>query len=124
MEFFLIFLGAGLGGVARFSISNSLAYLLRQNFPYGTLTVNVLGSFFMGFLFILILEKFQGLGNYLRPFLLTGFLGGFTTFSTLSIETLNLFESGAYLSAALNILLNTTLCLLFVWLGVLGGRQL
>jgi fluoride exporter len=124
MNTLLIFIGAGFGGVSRFLTSKGLASLLGQNFPYGTLAVNVLGSFIMGFLYVLILDRLHGIEDYLRPLILTGFLGGFTTFSSFSIETLVLFENGSYVSALANVLLNVVLCLLFVWLGVLGGRQL
>jgi fluoride exporter len=124
MNTLLVFIGAGFGGVSRFLTSKGLASLLGQNFPYGTLAVNILGSFIMGFLYVLILDRLHGVEDYLRPLMLTGFLGGFTTFSSFSIETLILAENGSYLVALSNILLNITLCLVFVWLGVLGGRQL
>jgi fluoride exporter len=121
---FLIFLGAGAGGVFRYWISNITYGLLGRQFPYGTLVVNVSGCFLMGLLFVLILERFNGIGPLLRSFFLIGLLGGYTTFSSFSIETLNLFESGAYLSTALNILLSIILCMAAAWLGVIGGRQL
>ncbi len=124
MDIWLIFFGAGLGGISRFSLSQAFARLLGPGFPYGTLVVNALGAFFAGLLFVLILDRLEGLANHLRPFLLTGFLGGFTTFSTFSLETLNLFENNGAGFAILNILLNITLCLFMVWLGIWGGRQL
>ena len=124
MNTLLIFIGAGLGGVLRFWISNGVYYLLGRQFPYGTLVVNTTGSFLMGVLFVLLVERFNGSGPQLRSLLLIGFLGGYTTFSSFSIETLNLFESGAWVSGFLNILLSVVLCLLFVWIGVLGARQL
>lgn len=120
----LIFLGAGFGGVSRYWLSNITHGFLGRQFPYGTLIVNVSGCFLMGLLFVLILERFNGIGPQLRSLLLIGFLGGYTTFSSFSIETLNLFENGAYLSASLNILLSITLCIAATWLGVMGGRQL
>lgn len=120
----LIFLGAGFGGVSRYWISNITYGFLGRQFPYGTLIINVSGCFLMGLLFVLILERFDGVGPQLRSLLLIGFLGGYTTFSSFSIETLNLFESGAYLSASLNILLSIILCIAATWLGVMGGRQL
>lgn len=120
----LIFFGAGLGGVLRYWISQNMYLLLGRQFPYGTLVVNVSGSFVMGLLFVLILDRFDGIGSQLRAFLLIGILGGYTTFSSFSIETLNLFESGAWFSASLNILLSVVLSILAVWLGVIGGRQL
>jgi len=120
----LIFIGAGLGGVFRYLVSNTIHSFLSRDFPYGTLIVNVTGCFLMGILFTVILERFNGIAIPLRSFLLIGFLGGYTTFSSFSIETLNLFENGAVLSAILNVLLSMTLCLIAVWLGVLGGRQL
>ena len=120
----LIFLGAGLGGVFRFWISNSIYWILGRQFPYGTLVVNVSGCFLMGLLFIILLERFDGIGPQLRSFLLVGFLGGYTTFSSFSIETLNLFENGAWLAAAMNILLSVILCMAAAWLGVIGGRNL
>ncbi len=120
----LIFLGAGVGGVFRYWISNSIYGLVGRQFPYGTLVVNVSGCFLMGLLFVLILERFDGIGPQLRSLLLIGFLGGYTTFSSFSIETLNLFENGAWLSAALNIFLSVILCIVAAWLGVIGGRQL
>ena len=119
-----MFIGAGLGGVARFSISNACARLFGQAFPYGTLLVNTLGAFLAGFLFVLLLDRLEGIANPLRPLLLSGFLGGFTTFSSFSLETLNLLENNGTGLASLNAILNLILCLAMVWLGIWGGRQL
>lgn len=124
LDTLLIFIGAGVGGVFRYWISNVSYFFLGRQFPYGTLIVNVSGCFLMGVLFVLLLERFNDIGLQLRSFLLIGFLGGYTTFSSFSIETLNLFENGAFLGGIANILLSIILCLAATWLGVIGGRQL
>ena len=121
---FFIFIGAGIGGVLRYGVSTEIYNLLNKNFPYGTLVVNVSGSLLMGFLFVLILERFQSIAPQLRALLLIGFLGGYTTFSSFSIETINLIENGNWLSAAVNVLLSTTLCLIAAWIGIILGRHL
>lgn len=119
----LIFFGAGLGGVLRFWVSNGVYWCCGRQFPYGTLIVNISGSFLMGLLFTLLLSRFEGIGSELRSLLLIGFLGGYTTFSAFSIETLTLFEGGAWVLALFYIVLSVFLCVGFAWLGVLGGRQ-
>ena len=124
MNAVLIFFGAGLGGVFRYWVSNGVYWLLGREFPYGTLVVNASGSFLMGLLFVVLLERFNGIAPQLRSLLLIGLLGGYTTFSSFSIETLSLFESGAWVGATVNILLSVILCIALTWLGVLGGRQL
>lgn len=124
LDTLLIFVGAGCGGVFRYWISNISYWFLGRQFPYGTLIVNVSGCFLMGLLFVLLIERFNGAGPQLRSLLLIGLLGGYTTFSSFSIETLNLFENGAPLGGVANILLSITLCLAATWLGVIGGRQL
>ncbi len=118
-----IAIGGALGAVSRYLFSNGVHSLLGRGFPYGTLSVNVLGSLLMGFFYILLMERFDP-GVHWRPLLLIGFLGAFTTFSTFSIETLNLVENGDLYRAMLNILLSVTTCLMACWLGVLLGRQL
>jgi len=120
----LIALGGGIGSLLRYWLSTGTYHLLGRAFPYGTLTVNVLGSFFMGFLTILLIERLNGQASFFRALLLIGFLGGFTTFSAFSIETLNLFESGDIMKALLNIAVSLVLCLLAVTTGALLGRQL
>ncbi len=120
----LIFVGAGLGGVLRYWLSSGLHALLGKQFPYGTLFVNVSGSLLMGFLFIVIMDRFQGLGPQLRSLLLIGLLGGYTTFSSFSIETVNLIENGQWLGASMNVLLSTLLCIAAAWAGVIGARLL
>ena len=120
----LIFLGAGIGGVLRYWVSNCVYWLAGKEFPYGTLVVNVSGCLLMGFLFVFIMDRFSGLSTELRSLILIGLLGGYTTFSSFSIETFNLIESGAWLSAGLNIFLSVILCLLATWIGVIGARQL
>jgi CrcB protein len=124
LDTILIFLGAGCGGVFRYWISNISYWFLGRQFPYGTLIVNVSGCFLMGLLFVLLIERFNEIGSPFRSLLLIGFLGGYTTFSSFSIETLNLFENGAFLSGFANIFLSIILCLTATWLGVFGGRQL
>lgn len=120
----LIFFGAGLGGVLRYWVSNGIHFLFGRQFPYGTLVVNVSGCFLMGLLFVLTLERFESVGSELRALLLIGLLGGYTTFSSFSIETINLLENGNWLSGLMNVLLSTVICLAAAWLGVIGGRNL
>lgn len=119
----LIASGGALGAVSRYLVSNGVHNMLGRDFPYGTLSVNVLGSLLMGFIYILLLERMDP-GAHWRPLLLIGFLGAFTTFSTFSIETLNLVEGGELFRAMLNILLSVSTCLIACWAGVLLGRQL
>lgn len=120
----LIFMGAGIGGVLRYWVSNGIYFLLGKQFPYGTLIVNITGCFLMGLLFVISVERFDGFASQFRALILIGLLGGYTTFSSYSIETINLFESGNWVSALINMLLSTTICVLAAWLGVIGGRNL
>ena len=122
-QILVIMLGGGLGALMRFIISSSVTEKLGSNFPYGTLTVNVLGSFIMGFLAMLLVER-MGLDPLLRLGVFVGFLGAFTTFSTFSMETLNLFEQGESLRALMNMFISVILSVLAVWLGVLAGKTI
>ena len=120
----LIFIGAGLGGVCRYWLSQCIYLMLGRQFPYGTFVANISGCFLMGLLFILLLERSDGIAPLMRSFLLIGLLGGYTTFSSFSIETLQLFENGAWLQGFLNIFLSVLLCLGASWVGVMAGRQI
>ncbi len=115
--------GGALGAVLRFVMSSNIYRVFGRDFPYGTLTVNVLGSFFIGLFFILIVER-GVLSAEWRSIIMFGFLGAFTTFSTFSMETLSLLEAGELSRAALNIFLSVGLCLGATWLGLIIGRQL
>ena len=123
MHYLLVFLGAGLGGISRYWVSNGIHLFLGRQFPFGTLVVNATGCFLTGLLFTIISKRFGDIGPQLRALLLIGFLGGYTTFSSFSLETLNLLENGAWWDALLNIMLNVFLCVGLSCLGVLGGRQ-
>lgn len=96
---------------------------MGRGFPYGTLFVNVTGSLLMGVLGVLMLERFDAAAEW-RAAVLVGVLGSFTTFSTFSIETLNLLEQGDVMRAVANIVLSVLICLIAVWFGVLIGRQI
>ncbi|MCU7931395.1 MAG: fluoride efflux transporter CrcB [Candidatus Thiodiazotropha sp. (ex Codakia rugifera)] len=115
--------GGAIGALFRFWVANGVYGLLGRGFPYGTLVVNVLGSLVMGFLYVLLLER-TTVSPELRGALLIGFLGAFTTFSTFSIETINLLEQAELLKAGLNILLSVTACVMACWFGLVLGRQL
>lgn len=118
-----IALGGSVGAIARFLVANGIYAVLGRGFPHGTLFVNVSGSFLMGFLTELMLQRFALAVEY-RAAILVGFLGAYTTFSTFAIETLYLFEEGSLLKAFLNIFLSVVLCLAGVWFGLLWGRQI
>lgn len=97
----LVFLGAGLGGVARHGVNVAMARLAGDGFPWWTLTVNVAGSFAMGLLAgWLAFKAGEGWGQHARLFLATGVLGGFTTFSAFSLDALLLWERGETLAAS------------------------
>lgn len=115
--------GGALGAILRFGMSSYVYRLLGRDFPYGTLAVNMVGSLLMGLLFILFIERGLVSAEW-RSAIIIGFLGAFTTFSTFSIETLVLLESGELSKAALNVVLSVSLCLLATWLGLVIGRQL
>ena len=123
LNLFAIAGGGAIGALMRFWISNSIYAMYGRDFPYGTLIVNVVGSFLMGVLFVLLNERFS-LDPAWRAALLIGLLGAFTTFSTFSMETLNLFLAGEISKAAMNIILSVVMCIVATWLGVLIGRQI
>jgi CrcB protein len=109
--------------MARFLVANGIYAVLGRSFPHGTLFVNVSGSFLMGLLTQLMLQRFAMAVEY-RAAILVGFLGAYTTFSTFALETLYLFEEGSLLKAFLNIFLSTVLCLAGVWFGLVWGRTI
>jgi len=117
-----IMFGGALGAVARYVLSTTIMDKIGANFPYGTLLVNVLGSFLMGFLAMFLVERI-GLDPLLRLGLFVGFLGAFTTFSTFSMETMNLFEQGYHVRALINMLVNVLFSVLAVWLGAILGNS-
>ena len=115
--------GGAAGASTRYFISVWVNQLLGKGFPWGTLVVNVLGSFLAGFVFHLSTERLN-LPPELRTAILVGFFGALTTFSTFSVETLNLIEGRASLLAVVNIFANLTLCIVAVWLGGWLARQI
>lgn len=122
-ENILIFIGAGIGGICRYWISNAVYFLLGRQFPWGTLVVNVTGCFLMGLLFVLTLERFDGSAPQFRALLLIGLLGGYTTFSSFSMETISLLESGDWTGGLINVIFSTAGCLAATWIGVMTGRS-
>jgi CrcB protein len=114
--------GGAVGSVLRFWMSTWVHSFAGRSFPYGTLTVNVLGCLAMGFLFVLFVDRLSD-NAVLRAGILIGVLGGFTTFSSFSIETLNLIEQGAWLKAVANMTGSLLLCVGATWVGVILGRQ-
>jgi CrcB protein len=111
-------LGSALGGVARYWCSGVAARLFGETFPWGTLLVNVTGSFIIGFFATLTGPDGRIFaGSTMRQFVLFGLLGGFTTFSSFSLQTLNLVQDSEWLQAGGNIVGSVVLCLLAVWLG-------
>ena len=112
-----------LGCLARNFFSSWVHSVAAAPIPYGTLAVNVLGSLAIGLLMGGDLHH-PLLGGNLRIGLAVGFLGGFTTFSTFSYETVRLLENGSLGAALCNVLLNVVLCLLGAWAGIVIARQL
>lgn len=112
--------GGALGSMARFWMADAVSALTGPSFPWGTLAINVIGSFVIGLFFAL-----TGPGGRFvvasdaRIFVMVGLCGGFTTFSSFSLQTLMLLQSGQVLRAGSYILGSVTLCLIFVWLGSL-----
>jgi fluoride exporter len=111
-------LGGALGSIARFWASGVVARHFGETFPWGTLLVNVSGSFIIGF----FAHATGPDGGWLaapsvRQFVMMGILGGYTTFSSFSLQTLNLARDGEYLRAGANTVLSVSLCLVCVWLG-------
>lgn len=115
--------GGAIGALLRFWMSSGIYAWLGRGFPYGTLAVNVVGSLLMGFLYIVMIER-VALGAEWRAFTLVGLLGAFTTFSTFSIETLNLVQQADYAKALINMVASVVACVLAAFVGVILARQL
>lgn len=114
-NYIIVFFGAGIGGMFRYWGSNFVYKFLPPTFPYGTLFVNVLGSFIIG-LVMYYLDANKLISQETRIFITVGFCGGLTTFSTFAFETINFMKEREYMYAGLNALLNVflTLTALFI----------
>ena len=116
-KLFLVFVGGGLGAVSRFLVTTALAGKLG-NFPLGTLAANLIGSLLMG----LVVGILAGRADSVRLFVAVGFLGGFTTFSSFSAETLALIQNGQLFAAAVNVVVSVAAGLTACAIGLkLGG---
>lgn len=123
--YFWIAVGSALGGVARFWCSGFVAERFGGTFPWGTLLVNVVGSFIIGFFATLTGPDGRFLvASDTRLFVMVGLCGGYTTFSSFSLQTLMLAQEGEWLQVAANILLSLVVCLAAVWLGHVAASGL
>ena len=117
--------GGALGSILRYGASLAIAERWGGTFPWGTLAVNVAGSFGIGlFAGITAVEGLVLVPPTVRVFVMVGIFGGFTTFSSFSLQTLNLVQDGEWLAAGGNIVFSVVLCLLAVWLGNVAAMSL
>jgi len=121
IRYFIVFIGAGFGGGLRYWLSSYVQKNFPPYFPFGTLAVNLLGSFILGLL-IFGLDDKELVSPYLKLFIGIGFCGGFTTFSTFSLESFNLIRDAEFLFASLNIIANVLLTILGVYIAYLITR--
>mgnify|MGYP001556284164 CR=1 FL=1 len=123
--YLMVALGGALGTVGRYLVSGAVANAFGETFPWGTLLVNVSGSFIIGFFATLTGPDGRVLASgTTRQFVMTGICGGYTTFSSFSLQTLNLMRDGEWLYAGGNVLGSVTLCLFFVWLGSMAAMTI
>lgn len=117
-------LGGAIGTVARFWLDGFVSGYFGKTFPLGILIINVTGSFLIGLLYALIgPEGVRMVSPVVRTFFMVGICGGYTTFSSFSLNTLNLAREGQWFYAGANVVLSVVLCLLGVWLGFLLGAS-
>lgn len=124
LAYLWVAIGGALGSMARYGIGGLVAQKFGQTFPWGTLVANVTGSFIIGFFGALTMP--EGKMNpqsrvFATQFFITGLCGGYTTFSSFSLQTLNLLRDGEWLYAGGNVLFSVVLCMIAVWLGWLLG---
>lgn len=117
----LVFVGGGLGAVCRFAVSCLMNRLPAGAFPVGTVAVNLAGCFLIGLCYALVGGKL--LTPSVRLFLMTGFLGGFTTFSAFSLETVNALKNGFAVLALINVAASVVVGLLLAMLGIRVGSR-
>lgn len=122
---FWIFVGGGLGSLGRWWFSGWIAQRFGETFPWGTLIVNVSGSFVIGLFFTVTSPEGRwSASSSFRQFFMIGICGGYTTFSSFSLQTLTLAEDGQWFKATANCVLSLVLCLLGVWLGHIVAAQI
>jgi CrcB protein len=119
MTYLLVAVGGALGSMARFWVSDLVAHRIGETFPWGTIIINITGSFLIG-LFAGLMRPPSGrwlATSNTRVFFTYGICGGYTTFSSFSLQTLDLLREGEWLHAGANVVLSVVLCMIAVWLG-------
>ena len=120
----LVFAGGGLGAVSRYLLTSFVGSHVSGNFPLGTFAVNVLGSFLMGFVMFYFINRDMAVPEQVRLLLLVGFMGGFTTFSSFSMETVSLIQSQHILPSLLNVAGNVFLGIAAVVAGMFAANTM
>jgi fluoride exporter len=124
LAYLWVAIGGALGSVARFWVSGLISEKFGTTFPWGTLTINVMGSFLIGIIGALAIPEGRmdsQSRQFATQFLMIGICGGYTTFSSFSLQTLNLLRDREWLYAGGNVILSVVLCMIAVWLGWLLG---
>lgn len=122
MLYFGIVVAGGLGALLRYALGRMAVNLQWTALPFGTLFANLIGCFLIGYLSWVLVHRFQ-VSEQLQIIVITGFLGGFTTFSAFSLETISMFESGAHLRAITYVSVKVVLCILMCLLGLVLAKQ-
>lgn len=122
MIYLWVFLGSALGGIARYWVSSAVARRIGETFPWGTIIVNISGSFLIAFFGTFAIQHGRlPASPDIRAFVMAGFCGGYTTVSAFTLQTLTLARNDKWLWAAANCLVSVVFCLVAAWLGFAAG---